>query len=167
MNQLEHKVSIEKEPLLDQIESLYEQSRNISYEEITSNNDPFSFRVQHLISPYNTERTRVTAVGNVAALGNRLSVFQKKELELVIEELMVNMKKHSKAHTVVLSFKQEGSEGFIEYSDDGIGFGSHHKFGNGLHHTVNRINAINGEISFEKNGKAGASILIRFPIEPL
>jgi signal transduction histidine kinase len=61
--------------------------------------------------------------------------------------------------------KEDNNSGTISYSDDGKGFPADIQYGNGLNNTVNRIQALNGEIIFGKSDKGGASIAIRFPLQ--
>lgn len=166
MNELEHRETIDKEILLNKIEGLYEKSRDISYEDdTTSDNDEYRQQVHQLLSAFAKRDLKVLIVGNEAAFWNKTSNDQKRELRLVLEEMMVNMRKHSGAGNVVIQFEQESNTGYISYKDDGKGFPTGGQFGNGLNNTVNRIKSINGEINFEKSGDRGASISISFPLE--
>jgi signal transduction histidine kinase len=68
------------------------------------------------------------------------------------------MKKHSRASIVVLVFQKEKSKLHISYSDNGVG--SDLKQGSGLKNTENRIQAINGTITFETNPTKGFKVKI-------
>ena len=165
MNELEHGKTIEREPLINRIEGLYEKSRNISYEDVSSDNSSdYDSRIHELLNSFSNEQTKVIIVGNRQAFGNNITDSQKSELYLTLKEIMVNMKKHSHAKNVVVAFRQEANKAFISYKDDGVGFTPGFEFGNGLKSTVNRIKSLNGEINFEKNGKGGVSIEISFPL---
>ena len=165
MNELEHKNVIEREPLLVKIEDLYEKSRNISYEDIPSVIPAnYDTQVHDLLTTFASEQTRVFIIGNQPSFWNLVNTHQKQQLQLTLNEIMINMKKHSKATQVVVQFKQEGDIAIIHYKDNGLGFPTEEKLGNGLKNTVNRIKSINGAIIFEKSGKTGASIAINFPL---
>ncbi len=165
MNELEHGKEIEKEPLLDKIETLYEKSRDISYEDLTvaANADQHN-QLHELLMGFDDEQTKVFIVGDMQSFRGRISTHQKDELQLVLTELMVNMKKHSRAKNVIVEFKQEDDKAIIHYKDDGIGFGPDPEFGNGMKNTVSRIQTLKGDVNFGKSGKAGASIIISFPV---
>lgn len=166
MNELEHIKMIEREPLLNKIEGLYEKSRNISYDDIAPvNHIDYDNQMHHLLNSFSNEQTRVIIVGNQPSFWSRVSASQKHELQLVLTEIMINMKKHSHANNVSVVFKQEHDQGFITYKDDGAGFQSGSAFGNGLNNTVSRIKSINGAINFGKSEKGGVSITISFPLE--
>ena len=166
MNELEHVNQIEREPLLNKIEGLYEKSRNISYEaaEPTVSID-YDNQVHHLLTSFASEKTKVIVVGNQPAFWSSITEFQKQELQLILQEMMINMKKHSEAKNVAVVFKQDNSKAIIQYKDDGVGMTDDAKLGNGLNNTVNRIKSLRGEVTFEKNGLAGVAILISLPLE--
>lgn len=166
MNELEHGKTIEKEALIARIEGLYEKSRNISYEDnAAGSNGEYDKQISQLLTSFASEQTKVVIAGNGPAFWKRISDHPKQELQLVLKELMVNMKKHSQANNVVVVFKQENNKGLISYTDDGIGFKPDHQFGNGLNNTVNRIKSLHGEVIFGKSEKDGASITISFPLQ--
>ena len=166
MNELEHNKTIEIEPLINKIEGLYEKSRNISYEDIPAvNHSDHDIQIPHLLTSFANDKTKVILVGNKPAFWKKISVPQKYELQMVLNEIMVNMKKHSHAKNVVIHFRQENNKGLIRYKDDGTGFNAEYKFGNGLKNTVSRIKSINGEVNFGESGKEGVSITISFPLE--
>jgi tetratricopeptide (TPR) repeat protein len=165
MNELEHKEAIEKEPLITKIEGLYEQSRNISYEERLETSADFPQKIHELLAAYSNAQTKVIVIGNQASYWNVVNAMQKRELQLVLQELLVNMRKHSEAKNVVIRFQQEKGRILVHYKDDGIGFPSPMEFGNGLQNTVNRIETLRGEIIFGESGQAGVSITISLPTD--
>ncbi|TWI78012.1 tetratricopeptide repeat protein [Lacibacter cauensis] len=166
MNELEHGDAVAKEPLLDKIEGLYEKSRNISYEEVlvadTGDYDKALFR---LLKSFANDQTKVFLVGGHSFL-NDLSLHQKQEIRLILNEIMINMKKHSHAKNVVIQFRQEDGNGLINYKDDGLGFSDDHTHGNGLKNTVSRIKSLKGDIIFGKTDRGGVTISISFPLSP-
>jgi tetratricopeptide (TPR) repeat protein len=164
MNELEHGKTLEHEPLMTKIEELYEKSRNISYEEISSDNSAgYNSQVHDLLTSFANEQTKVIIVGNQQTFWNKINGSQKQELQLSLNEIMINMKKHSHAKNVIIHFKQELNTGVIHYKDDGVGFSSAFIFGNGLKNTVSRIKSLNGNINFGKSERGGVSITISFP----
>lgn len=161
MTNLEHKDSIEKEPLLDEIENLYEQSRDISYDHPAYQANDYPAEIHHLLSAFGTTDTKILIVGNEQIAWNKLSEFQKKELEYILQEIMVNMSKHSKAKNVVIRFAIKADFFTMYYKDDGVGFSSNSSFGNGLRNTENRIKSLGGTIIFD--GFNGMKIEISIP----
>ena len=166
MNELEHSNTIEREPLIDKIEGLYERSRNISYEDSTfTHSKDYDKQIPLLLTSFANKQTNVIIVGDQQIFLSKITGVQKHELYLVLNEIMINMKKHSCAKNVVIHFKTENNKGFINYKDDGVGFKDDQKFGNGLNNTVSRIKSLNGEVNFEKNESGGVSIAISVPLQ--
>ena len=66
---------------------------------------------------------------------------------------MTNMKKHSKASLVALTFLQKNSKLTVNYNDNGIGCNLSKN--NGLNNAENRIHTINGTITFESEPNRG------------
>lgn len=164
MNELEHRTTIEKEPLLNKIEGLYEQSRDISYEYVPGNSSNYHNQIHQILTSFANENTRVIVVGNEEIFWSNITAAQKHELQLVLEEIMINMQKHSRAKNVVIRFRQENNNAFISYKDDGVGIRPNTEFGNGLKNTVSRIKSLNGQFNFGESGDEGVSITISFPL---
>src|SRR5690606_35015176 len=107
MAELENKSTIDREQLLDRVEELYEKSRDISYErqeEITTT----AQRYNDLLTSFASPNTKVSIVGNEDELWNEVNEEVKTELEQVLQELMINMKKHSEAGNVLVRFSLAG-----------------------------------------------------------
>jgi signal transduction histidine kinase len=163
MAKIEHGDSMEKGALLDELEVLYEQSRDISYEDAEGRSD-FQQTIAELLMSYAGSSTKVSIVGNQKEPWDMISGQVKKELKLILLELMTNMKKHSGARNVLVRFEQKGNQVKIRYTDDGIGFPLDLHYGNGLTSTENRIKGIGGQVIFDKNTPTGLKIEIYFPI---
>ncbi len=163
MTEIEHQGSFEKGKLLDKIEVLYEQSRDISYEQPEISRHDFQDRISSLLASFATSDTKILIVGNDKELWTGIKDPVKKELEHVLQELMVNMKKHSHARTVVIKFEQQYDQVKIQYTDDGIGLPPNFRYGNGLTNTGNRIENIGGRIIFDQNTDKGLKIEVLLP----
>lgn len=167
INELEHKEVIDKESLLNRIEELYGQSRDISYEDTPiSHTEAYSEKIYQLLNSFDNDNTEVILVGNEQKFWDKVTKAQKEQVRIVLQELMINMQKHSEAKNVVVRFKQENSAAYVFYKDDGVGFAREQEFGNGLKNTVSRIKSLNGEVNFGSGGGEGVTIEIRFPLEP-
>jgi signal transduction histidine kinase len=164
MTEVENEAEVHKENLLDRIEVLYEKSRDISYEEISYPEQAFPAQIANLLKSFATAGTRVVLSGNTETLWKNVTGTAKRELEHILQELMVNMKKHSRAGNVGIKFEQQDDRITITYTDDGIGLTADIQHKNGLKNTGNRIKAIRGAISFAGNGASGLRIQISFPI---
>jgi len=144
----------ENEELLDDLEKIYNKTRDISKEnsaiEIQEN---FSGQLNDLLLSYQTEKTKI-ATRNISKIEwNTISEIKKTTIYRVLQELMTNMKKHSNAAVVVLSFQQNNKKINIDYTDNGNGCEIKNK--NGLLNAENRIKALNGTIIFESKPNKG------------
>ncbi len=162
MTEIEHSDIIDKEVLLDKIEELYNRSRDISYEPSEPVHHNFQHTISELTTSFSSPSTKVYVTGNNQSYWNRISTKAQLEIEQVLQELLINMKKHSGAQNVVLKFDREEHTIRIQYTDDGVGLPSPFKSGNGLTNTGNRIKSIGGTLTFEETMK-GLKILISIP----
>ena len=82
-----------------------------------------------------------------------------------LQELMVNMKKHSKSTLVLLSFKKDENKFLvINYYDNGIGINFEKIVTkNGIQNIENRISTIDGTITFDSNQNKGVKTNIVIP----
>ncbi|MBT0607890.1 tetratricopeptide repeat-containing sensor histidine kinase [Aequorivita echinoideorum] len=114
-----------------------------------------------------TQHTGATAKLILAGLHEiswgKFSAFQKETLYRVLQELMVNMKKHSAASLVAIRFEMLPKALVVHYSDNGKGVDfSQTKKGLGLAHVENRMENIKGQVTF--GSKPGEGFLARLEI---
>ena len=86
-------------------------------------------------------------------MADTVSEIKKTTLYRVLQELMTNMKKHSQANIVVVVFSQKNKKVTINYNDNGIG--TTLKKHNGLQNVENRIQSVNGTITFTSTVNKG------------
>lgn len=164
MADLEHHDNIQKEKVLDSIEYLYEQSRDISYEHPVALTGNFPEQLNAMLTSFATATTKVLVAGNQEKFWKDTTKQARVELVYVLQELMVNMKKHSGAHKVVARFQQVGDNIVVYYKDDGQGLPPDVQEGNGMRNTETRIDKIGGRIIFDSNPGKGLNIEISVPI---
>lgn len=163
MKEVENEPVIDKAVLLDSIDNLYERSRDISYEDHSRQAAPFHERVAALLDSFATEGIRMLSAGNTENLWAHTNAGQQDELWPVLQELLVNMRKHSGAANVALRFSLEEGRVHVFYADDGVGIAGGLKKKNGLRNTGNRIKSIGGELTFDTSQEKGLKIHITFP----
>lgn len=165
ISEIENKDDFDKNHLLDQLDDIYNTSRDISYE-ITDNKQSktFSGQLSAMLFAYATKDLTVEIVNNSDDFWLEVSENKKGEIYIVLMELMTNMKKHSQATTVSLLFQRAENSISINYHDNGVGILKDTKQGNGLRNTEIRIKNISGNITFESNDKTGLEIIISFPV---
>lgn len=163
MTEIENRDDIDKGQVLDKIEDLYEKSRDISYEKPELDDQNFHQKISALLMSFATENAKVLIAGNTLALWKKVNPEVKYEVEHILQELMVNMKKHSGASNVAVRFEDSADQIKIYYTDNGVGMSDETSFKNGLRNTGNRIDAIHGEITFDIKVEKGLKIQICFP----
>lgn len=166
MTDIQYKEHIDRERLVDKIEILYERSRDISYEQPPASNLPFYDKIEDLLKSFASDHVRVLIVGNDPMLWNDTDAGVQFEVEQILQELMINMKKHSRADSVLVKFELQNDHIHVHYTDNGIGLPPQFKYGNGLRNTGNRIKKIGGKYTFEHPAK-GVKIHISFPTAQL
>lgn len=164
ISDIENQAEFNRDEILDKLEEVYEISRDISYDKMDENlHNNFAEKLAQLISSYDSDEVKIYLIGNEKQFWSTISPQAKAEIFLVMQELLTNMKKHSQASRVILSFKQENKQVMINYSDNGIGI-SVLKPKNGLQNTVSRISSLKGDVIFETENVNGLKIIIKFPI---
>jgi len=138
------------EDVLDDLEDIYTKTRDISKESsaIFMEHD-FEDGITDLLLSYNSNAVNVITKGITTIDWQSLPEIKKIAIYRVLQELMTNMKKHSKANIVVLVFNKENKKISINYKDNGVGCTL--KKYNGLQNTENRIETINGTITFDSS----------------
>ncbi len=164
INEIENHTEIDREGILDRLEVMYDKSRDISYEDISDVNTNFHQKISDLVNSFSDSSRIIMLVGNSENLWKNLNANVKYELENIIQELLVNMKKHSGATKVTLKFAQKDSNIEVTYTDNGKGIADGTVFKNGLSSTENRIKNINGVITFDSQLEKGLNIFFSFPI---
>lgn len=167
MTEIENNKEIVHEQILDKMEVLYERSRDISYEVLAKENGESNFEntIRELLVSFASEETKVVIVGNNNELWKHLPPGDQFEIKQVLQELMVNMRKHSKATQVAVRFELKDDKIFIYYTDNGIGMPEGTKFKNGLKNTGNRINYIGGNINFGASTTGGLNVQLIIPVK--
>jgi len=152
--------------MIDQIEHIYNRTRNISRE--NSSIPTGTNYLPHLLATLSStipENARLILNGEHTIKWNLLDPQKKIVLYRVLQEIMINMKKHSQAKLVAVIFSEEKSYLIINYSDNGIGSSIQNlKSGNGLQNVENRIFSVNGSLTFETEKGKGLKIRIRIPL---
>jgi len=166
MAEVENKNDINRNRLLDQLEEIYEKSRDISYETEVPLQRQIEYhrRITDLLTSFATNSTKVIIAGNDPEVWEDVSSQARQELAHILQELMVNMRKHSQASHVAVRFDRRGSQLMVYYTDNGAGVPEGMKYGNGLTNTGNRIESLKGVITFDSTVQKGLKIQISFPV---
>lgn len=151
-----------KNEILNDLDKLYLQTRAISHEnDVIETGKEFENYFNQLIASYHSKDCKIILKDLSVLELNSLKREQQRVLYRVFNELLVNMKKHSKANLIVISCKKENKVLKINYADNGVGFKNNEVvLKNGLKNMETRIKSIKGTLIFESN--KGCKIKIRF-----
>ncbi|WP_374173800.1 sensor histidine kinase [Flavobacterium tructae] len=154
-----------KELLLNNLNSIYSKARNISKENSSIvTNENYSAALKEMISGFKTPDLHIILNDFDTIIWNELEKSKKIILHRILQELFGNMKKHSQATLVSLTFKNSEKKIVVIYSDNGVGaYNKSIILKNGLQNVENRIKTINGNIIFDTNSKTGFKLSFNFP----
>lgn len=163
MIEIENNPSINIMKILNDMEKMYEESRDISHDRMSEVD--FHERFGKMINSYQTDNQKVIPIKYVEKIWEEIPQNTQSELFYVIREILVNMKKHSDATFVALKFEKDDTTLRITYTDNGKGIKNlDTQRGAGIRNTENRIDTIGGDIIFEENPNGGLIIKITIPI---
>lgn len=152
--------------VMDNLANIYSRTRDIS----RANSDidtgeNYSAHLLSILSNAAPSNTKLIIKGENSIHWKNLSEEKKIIIYRVLQELMINMKKHSTASIVAIIFSRTEKSLNIEYSDNGQGSElSAIKSGNGLKNVENRIFSVKGKINFETEIGKGLKTNIQIPI---
>lgn len=155
-----------KEKLVNVLDNVYSRSRDISRENNSIETGKlFLPELKEMLSGYKSPKTNVILNGFDDIHWDGIIDAKKIVAHRVLQEIMVNMKKHSGASLVLLSIKKNQKKIEINYSDNGVGIGADKIiYKNGLSNAETRIQSIRGNITFDSNPQKGLKIIIVFPV---
>lgn len=155
--------SNKKEALLESLDNIYTRTRNISQHnsEIPTGPD-FGAALTDLLNSFNSEKVNVM-INNKGIDWYTLSKESKITLYRVLQELMVNMKKHSQGSVAIIGLQDFGKTIEVKYSDNGQGAKLTSISKKGLQNVENRIRESKGTIIFDQETKRGFRVTITFP----
>lgn len=153
-----------KENLLQKLDDIYGRVRGISKENnrIDTGVD-FTKSMKEMLSAYNTSQRNII-VNNLEDINWEIVDETKKiTINRILQELMVNMKKHSNASLVLIKFESDPKSILIHYTDNGKGSDKTKMVKNGILNMESRIQAIKGTIDFDTAPDKGFKAKIIMP----
>lgn len=154
------------EKLLDNLDTIYATTRDISRENsIIETGVLYGTHLKEMISSFNSKTVNIMINGLEEIDWITISKLKKITIYRIVQELLVNMKKHSKSTLVLLSFKKDENKFLvINYYDNGIGINFEKIVTkNGIQNIENRISTIDGTITFDSNQNKGVKTNIVIP----
>ncbi|WP_025743872.1 tetratricopeptide repeat-containing sensor histidine kinase, partial [Aquimarina pacifica] len=151
--------------VLDKLEEIYNSTRDISRENNSfTTGEEYSAELEGMLSSYSSGTTNIIIKGIDDINWQTINPEKKIIVHRTLQELMVNMRKHSNAGLVVVSFKKMSKKIVITYADNGVGVKLEKIiYSNGLRNTENRIKTIGGTFIFDSEIGKGFKAKIDFP----
>lgn len=160
-NELETKPE-EKIKLLNSLENIYVRTRDISTETSSVDFSDFAQSLKHLLIQHNKVDVKII-INDINTIDwSTLPKYKKLAVYRVVQELMVNMKKHSQSQLVSVIFKKDKKHNEIKYVDDGRGCAFDNISANGLKNAEFRMKEIGGQLNFETSEGNGFKAVIIF-----
>ena len=155
-----------KEQLLNNLDAIYSRTRDISKENsLIITNEKYVFYLKEMISGFKTPEVNLILNGLDDISWNEIERNKKITVYRVLQELLVNMKKHSDATLVGINFKKTDKQIIVNYTDNGKGVDVNKMaFKNGLHNVENRILNIKGDIDIDSAPDKGFKVIFKFPL---
>jgi signal transduction histidine kinase len=153
-----------REKLLGKLDDIYMRARNISRENNDIDTDQrFPVQLKIMLGSYNSEVVSVIVKGISKISWDDVESPKKIAAYRILQELMVNMQKHSYANVVLVDFSRINKKIKIVYSDNGVGMkGADISNHNGLRNIQQRLESIKGKAVFD-TVTTGVHITITFP----
>lgn len=153
-----------KENLLQKLDDIYGRVRGISRENNRIDTGiNFTKSIKEMLSTYNTSERNIMITNLENINWEIIDDIKKITISRILQELMVNMKKHSNANLVVIKFENDQKSILIHYIDNGKGCEKDRIAKNGLQNMENRIQAVKGTIEFDTEPGKGFRVNIAIP----
>ncbi|MRX68317.1 hypothetical protein SAMN06265349_103423 [Flavobacterium resistens] len=153
-----------KENLLQKLDDIYSRVRGISKENNKIDTGAnFTSTIKELLSTYNTTERNIIFTNLENINWEIVDDIKKVTISRILQELLVNMKKHSQANLVVIKFESDQNSILINYTDNGIGCEKNKIAKNGLQNMESRIQAVKGTVDFETEPDKGFRAKITIP----
>lgn len=155
---------VNKETILQGLDTIYSKARNISQQNSSvKTGKEFGDLLNEMLSSYKSEEVNIIKKGINTINWELIAIEKQIQIHRVLQEVLVNMKKHSQASHVAIIFETLEKSIRIRYSDNGVGFDKERKTKSGLNNMESRMISIKGSITFESEINKGVKITIEFP----
>lgn len=151
--------------IIDVVDGLYNQSRNFSREiNVVDTGSNFKNELFEMLRFRTPTDTKLLLTGANDVDWESVSPISKTTLFRVLQELMINMGKHSDATLISIEFMTTPRTLKTAYADDGVGASLKDLLTkNGLRNTEKRIRAIQGSITFDSEKGNGFRAQLEIP----
>ena len=153
--------------IISNIDDTYNEVRQISHNLLPKETEQQNFtqRLNSLINLYKTKKLHIEFDVFPIEEINNTSITIQVEIYKVLQELMTNITKHSKASEAVINITANESFLNILVEDNGLGFNKNKmSSGIGLQNISSRVTTLNGTLEIDSSKRKGTSITINIPI---
>ncbi|PZR23309.1 MAG: hypothetical protein DI539_03390 [Flavobacterium psychrophilum] len=154
-----------RKKLIVKLDNIYLMTKNISRE--TSNIETgydFPEHLKVMLTGYSGDKVNIITKGLADIKWNNVNALKKIATYRSLQELMVNMKKHSGASLVIIDFSLNGKKIEISYIDNGNGINKEKTFSkSGLLNIEKRMASIEGHTNLNKDIEKGFHIILSYP----
>lgn len=158
--QSEHK----KDILLRHLNGIYLATRDIAHQtgEIETGHH-YLTTMTEMLQLYNDRQTHITIKGLEDVPWDKIDAGIKRTVYRLIQELLVNMKKHSNASLVFFDFGMSDRKLIVSYKDNGVSFdGENDVLAKVLKNVENHIHTSNGRVTFDNvSGRVNIAIPLK------
>ncbi|MFY9153806.1 MAG: sensor histidine kinase [Prolixibacteraceae bacterium] len=159
--------STEYQKIEKMIDHVGSEVRSISHQMIPKELEQFGLvpAVEGMLS-LNLDKSTLKYEFEHSGFNDRIGNHIELVLFRVLQELVSNVLKHSKATFLNVQLVKVKTHVILNVTDNGVGFnvGSHEKSGIGLLNIASRIDGINGHLHYESAPGSGTTVTIRTPI---
>ncbi len=149
--------------ILKGFDTVYHKLRDFSRDHKIETGEEYGDELLSLLDSYGDENTKVITSELETSFWTEVAPLKKEELYWVLKELLTNMKKHSQATIVAVTFAKEKKKITVNYIDNGIGTNLKKTISkNGLRNVEIRIKDIGGTITFDSKPEEGFKANIVF-----
>jgi two-component sensor histidine kinase len=152
--------------LLDGLNDIYGKARDISKHYTAVHTGPnYNDELLSLLNSFGSDKVKLIINKTEPNFWETIEANTKETIYRVLQELLTNMKKHSHANFVAITFSKDSKNIFVKYVDNGVGVDLNnliHK--NGLDNVESRMAAQKGSITFESTLNQGFKAFIKLSI---
>lgn len=152
-----------KELLMRHLNSIYLATRDIAHQtgDIETGAD-YLTALSQMMQLYNDDDSHITIKGVENVDWTRLSANAKRTIYRLVQELLVNMKKHSSASVVLFDFSLADKKLTIGYKDNGDFEQDSNVLAKVMRNVENHIQTIDGRVIFDENsGRVNIEIPVK------
>ena len=162
--EIENNETLSKETILNKLSNMYDSSRDISHDLSEEESvDKYLEKILLLARSFSSQDTQIFVIGNSRKTWELLNAQKRWEIYLVLRELLVNMKKHSRASRVSIKIENFEDQLRLTYRDNGKGLLDFYQVeqSGGFCNIKQRVKDIDGSLTMTENENGGLVVQIQ------